>query len=73
MSGKRDRRKRAEQERELADLTRFVFDHHPRRGTWPANGPPLPAAVRWLPPAAWEHLPTARQTYRAPVAHDATR
>ena len=29
-----------------------------RRGTWPANGPPLPAAVRWLPPAAWEHLPT---------------
>ena len=28
------------------------------RGTWPANGPPLPAAVRWLPPSAWEHLPT---------------
>ena len=27
------------------------------RGTWPANGPPLPAAVRWLPPGAWEHLP----------------
>ena len=27
------------------------------RGTWPANGPPLPAAVRWLPPSAWEHLP----------------
>ena len=29
-----------------------------RRGTWPADGPPLPAAVRWLPPGAWEHLPT---------------
>ena len=29
-----------------------------RRGTWPMNGPPLPAAVRWLPPSAWEHLPT---------------
>ena len=28
------------------------------RGTWPADGPPLPAAVRWLPPSAWEHLPT---------------
>ena len=28
-----------------------------RRGTWP-GGPPLPAAVRWLPPGAWEHLPT---------------
>ena len=28
------------------------------RGTWPANGPTLPAAVRWLPPGAWEHLPT---------------
>ena len=28
------------------------------RGTWPANGPPLPAAVRWLPPGVWEHLPT---------------
>ena len=28
------------------------------RGTWPADGPPLPAAVRWLPPGAWEHLPT---------------
>ena len=28
------------------------------RGTWPANGPPLPPAVRWLPPGAWEHLPT---------------
>ena len=28
-----------------------------RRGTWPADGPPLPAAVRWLPPGAWEHLP----------------
>ena len=29
-----------------------------RRGTWPADGPPLPAAVRWLRPGAWEHLPT---------------
>ena len=29
-----------------------------RRGTWPADGPALPAAVRWLPPGAWEHLPT---------------
>ena len=31
-----------------------------RRGTWPpaGNGPDLPAAVRWLPPAAWELLPT---------------
>ena len=28
------------------------------RGTWPLAGPPLPAAVRWLPPGAWEHLPT---------------
>ena len=29
-----------------------------RRDTWPADGPPLPAAVRWFPPSAWEHLPT---------------
>ena len=28
------------------------------RGTWPADGPPLPAAVRWLPPSAWVTLPT---------------
>ena len=28
------------------------------RRTWPADGPPLPAAVRWLSPGAWEHLPT---------------
>ena len=29
-----------------------------RRFTWPLDGPPLPAAVRWLPPSAWERLPT---------------
>ena len=30
------------------------------RGTWPplGIGPDLPPAVRWLPPGAWEHLPT---------------
>ena len=29
-----------------------------RRRTWPPAGPALPAAVRWLPPSAWELLPT---------------
>ena len=31
-----------------------------RRGTWPpaGSGPDLPAAVRWLPPSTWAHLPT---------------
>ena len=30
------------------------------RGTWPPAGigPDLPAAVRWLPPSTWAHLPT---------------
>ena len=28
------------------------------RGTWPADGPALPAAVRWLPPEAVADLPT---------------
>ena len=38
------------------------------RGTWPADGPPLPAAVRWLPPGAWEHLPTGPATMAARAA-----
>ena len=29
-----------------------------RRGTWPADAPDLPPAVRWLPPSAWPNLPT---------------
>ena len=29
-----------------------------RRGTWPADAPDLPPAVRWLPADAWPNLPT---------------
>ena len=29
-----------------------------RRRTWPADGPPLPDSVRWLPADAWSPLPS---------------